>query len=91
MKIKITLLMAFVMLQVLDVVTTQHVLAHGGFEANPVGVWTMATFGAYWPVPKLALMGLVALVLTRYRALDIAPFVVLMGIVVANNALWAYI
>ena len=40
------LVVAFLALQVADVLTTQRVLAAGGWEGNPTMVWTMAHFGA---------------------------------------------
>ncbi len=87
---KAILLAVFAALQVGDVMTTQQVLAHGGWEANPLGVLAMARFGAYWPIPKLALMAACLLLMVRWKPRYVAPFVGLMGVVVANNALWAY-
>ena len=85
-----TLLAAFAVLQVLDVVTTKQVLANGGWEGNPIGVLAMTIFGNYWAIPKLALMALCAAVMVRWQPKHIAPFVALMSVVVANNAMWAY-
>jgi hypothetical protein len=87
---KAILLVAFAMLQVLDVVTTKQVLANGGWEANPLGVMAMAMFGSYWAIPKLALMALCAAVMVRWQPKHIVPLVALMALVVANNAIWAY-
>ena len=87
---KAILLAAFAVLQVLDVVTTKQVLANGGWEGNPIGVLVMTIFGNYWAIPKLALMALCAAVMVRWQPKHIAPFVALMSIVVANNAIWAY-
>ena len=81
------LLLAFVLLQIADVLTTWQVLAAGGWEANPVVVWAMTAFGSWWPVPKLAFMLACALFMTRWRTLYIAPAVVLMSVVVVNNAM----
>ena len=87
---KAGLLTAFAVLQVLDVVTTKQVLANGGWEGNPIGVLAMTIFGSYWAIPKLALMALCAAVMVRWQPKHIVPFVALMSVVVANNAVWAY-
>jgi Domain of unknown function (DUF5658) len=85
-----TLLAAFSALQIADVITTKRVLDNGGWEANPLGVLAMALLGTYWPIPKLALMAVCVAWMIRWKPRYLAPFVALMGIVVANNALWAY-
>ncbi len=84
------LLAAFGALQIADVVTTRRVLDHGGWEANPLGILAMTHLGNYWWAPKLALMAVCAAVMTRWKPRHVAPLVALMGLVVANNALWAY-
>ena len=84
------MLAAFGALQIADVITTKRVLDNGGWEANPFGVWTMALLGTYWPIPKLALMAVCVTWMIRWKPRYVAPFVALMGLVVANNALWAY-
>ena len=66
MSAKVALISAFIALQVADVLTTQHVLAFGGFEANPLGAWAMDHCGAWWPLAKLAPMALVAVVMMRW-------------------------
>ena len=86
MSAKVALISAFIALQVADVLTTQHVLAFGGFEANPLEVWAIEQFGAWWPLAKLAPMALVAVVMTRWPAHYIIPAVALMAAVVASNA-----
>jgi hypothetical protein len=85
-----TLLAAFSALQIADVITTMRVLDNGGWEANPLGVLAMALLGTYWPIPKLVLMAVCVAWMIRWKPRYVAPFVALMGIVVANNALWAY-
>ncbi len=85
------LLAAFGALQIADVVTTNRVLHNGGWEANPLGVWAMALLGNEWWILKLALMAVCAVVMTRWKPRHVAPLVALMGLVVANNALWAYL
>lgn len=87
---KAMLLLAFAVFQVLDVITTNRVLAQGGWEGNPIGAAAMALFGGYWALPKLAAMAICAFVMIRWQPRHIAPLVALMGVVVANNAFWAY-
>ena len=87
---KAILLAAFAVLQVLDVITTRQVLAHGGWEGNPIGVLAMTIFGSYWAVPKLVMMAICAAVMVRWQPKHIVPFVALMSVVVANNAMSAF-
>ena len=87
---KATLLAAFGALQIADVITTKRVLDNGGWEANPFGVLAMSHLGPYWPIPKLALMAVCVAYMIRWKPRYVAPFVALTGLVVANNALWAY-
>ena len=87
---KVTLLAAFGVLQIADVITTKRVLDNGGWEANPFWVWTMKVLGIYWPVPKLVLMAVCMTWMIRWKPRYVVPFVALMAIVVANNAVWAY-
>jgi hypothetical protein len=86
MSARVVLISAFVALQVADVLTTQHVLAAGGFEANPLEVWAIEQFGTWWPLCKLAPMALVAVVMMRWPPRYIVPAVALMAAVVASNA-----
>jgi hypothetical protein len=86
---KVYLLAAFCVLQVLDVATTNTVLAHGGFEGNPVMAHTMEHFGSLWPFHKLVMLAACLPIMLRWPAWKVAPFVALMGLVVANNLLWA--
>jgi Domain of unknown function (DUF5658) len=86
MSAKAALISAFVALQIADVLTTQHILAAGGFEANPLEVWAIEQFGAWWPLAKLAPMARVAVVMTRWRPRHVVPAVALMAAVVASNA-----
>ena len=83
------LLVAFLLLQVADVLTTQRVLATGGWEGNPAMVWTMAHFGPLWFVPKPAAMAGCAAAMRQWSLDRIRPFVAAMAIVVANNAFQA--
>lgn len=87
---KATLLAAFGALQIADIITTNWVLANGGWEANPLEGWVMAHLGIYWPIPKLFLMTACAACMIRWRPRYVAPMVGFMALVVSNNALWAY-
>jgi hypothetical protein len=84
------LLSAFGVLQFADVITTNRVLDKGGWEGNPLQVLAMSMLGGYWPIPKLVLMIACMACMVWWRPIHVAPFVALMGLVVANNALWAY-
>jgi hypothetical protein len=66
------LLMAllFVELQLADILSTNHALARPGvWEANPLMAFSQAKLGAAWWLPKLAVVGLVAVAapLSRWR------------------------
>ena len=87
---KTILLAAFGALQIADVITTKRVLDTGGWEGNPLEVLAMSLLGSYWPIPKLALMAACVACMVRWKPRYVAPFVALMGLVVANNALWTY-
>jgi hypothetical protein len=87
---KATLLAAFGALQIADVITTKRVLENGGWEANPLGVLAMTVLGTHWAIAKLALMAVCMVWMIRWKPRHVAPFVALMALVVANNALWAY-
>jgi hypothetical protein len=87
---KAALLTAFGALQIADIITTKRVLDNGGWEANPFGVLAMGLLGTYWPIPKIALMAVCLAYMIRWKPWHVAPFVALMGLVVANNSLWAY-
>jgi hypothetical protein len=57
------LLMAllFVELQLADILSTNHALARPGvWEANPLMAFSQAKLGAAWWLPKLAVVGLIA-------------------------------
>jgi Domain of unknown function (DUF5658) len=84
---KAILLAAFAALQVADVITTNHVLAHGGWEANPFEIWAMTHLGPYWWLPKLVVMGVCTLAMTRWPLRYVVPAVALMAVVVTSNAM----
>jgi hypothetical protein len=47
------LAIAAIALEVLDVLSTYHVLARGGYEANPIVAAFMLALGDMWPVCKI--------------------------------------
>ena len=52
----------FVALQIADILTTNHALARPGvWEANPLMAWSQAELGAFWWVPKLAVVAYLSL------------------------------
>ncbi|TRD16956.1 DUF5658 family protein [Palleronia caenipelagi] len=54
-------LIAFVMAQLADVLTTLRALRHGKREGNPIVAWAMRRFGRYgWIVVKLVITCLAA-------------------------------
>jgi hypothetical protein len=81
------LLCTFMALQVADALTTEQVIARGGWEASPVEVWAMNHFGVWWPVPKLVLMLACTLVMCRWPVRYVLLSVALMGVVVINNVM----
>jgi hypothetical protein len=89
------LTIALAALQYADVVTTDKVLARGGYEANPVVRWVMSKTGPHWGYVKVAWVGLLILVLWSLYGLEYlndvwlaglqAPLVLMYGAVVFNN------
>jgi hypothetical protein len=74
------LAVAALVLEALDVVSTERMLARGGHEANPIVAWFMHVFGDAWPLCKLPEIILIVIVWKR------APrpiALVLLGIAVA--------
>ena len=47
------LAVAALVLEALDVISTERMLARGGHEANPIVAWFMHVLGDAWPVCKL--------------------------------------
>jgi hypothetical protein len=63
LKIGVALLaLAAIVLELLDVLSTYHMLARGGREQNPIVVWFMHTLGDAWPLCKLPEVGLIIIV-----------------------------
>lgn len=50
-------IIAYVVVNVLDVVSTNYLLKRGGRELNPVMRWAMGKFGKAWVIPKMGLAG----------------------------------
>jgi len=50
-----------VVLGILDVLSTNHILAHGGCEANPIMSWLITSCGNWWAVVKVVLTAAVSL------------------------------
>ena len=67
--------------------TTNHFLATGGIEGNPVMAAVQASLGSWWPFSKLAIVlvctPILALGKTRYAALLVALY----SVVVINNVM----
>lgn len=86
---KFALLAIFTVLQIADVVTTNHALAMSGLtERNPVMMASMDHLGALWWLPKLALVLYIAVILRRMPRMPAWPLGALAGMnlaVVANN------
>jgi len=60
LKIAVSVLaIAAIVLEVLDVLSTYHMLAHGGHEQNPIVAWFMQVLGNAWPVCKLPEIALI--------------------------------
>lgn len=59
-------LIAYIMANLADIVSTNKVLRRGGRELNPVMRWAMEKFGKFWVVPKLALAGFAAAMILLY-------------------------
>jgi hypothetical protein len=56
------LAVAAIVLEALDVLSTQRMLARGGHEANPIVAWFMQVLGDAWPVCKLPEIILIVIV-----------------------------
>jgi hypothetical protein len=83
-------LVLFGFLQVVDVLTTDHVLARGGWEGNPLQELAQTHLGSMWWTPKAVLMLACVFVMARWKSRYVIPLVALMAVVVSNNALWAF-
>ena len=81
------LLMAFVLLQTIDVMTTVYVIRHGGWEGNPIMAWAMAHFGPFWVFAKLAPVSTAYYFMRRWRPKYVGSIVALCALVIMNNVL----
>ena len=81
------LLLTCVLLQLVDVFTTNSVLAAGGREANPVMAAAMAGCGSLWWLPKLAVAITCALILSKGRTRYVAAAVALSLVAVLINTI----
>ena len=62
------LLLLFAVLEITDVVTTNHVLSiRGAWEANPIMATLQSELGCAWWLPKALALGWVAVAATRIR------------------------
>ncbi len=59
------LAVAALVLEALDVISTERMLARGGHEANPIVAWFMHVLGDAWPVCKLPEIILIIVVWKR--------------------------
>ncbi len=87
--ITLALVSLLMLLQVLDVVSTNRVLSRGGREFNPIIVWIMQRMGRAWWMPKLAVASVpsgfaVAYANPRIDAV-LAGIALAYTVVVANN------
>jgi hypothetical protein len=61
-------LVLFAVLQIIDVITTNHALAiPGNWEANPLMALSQSHLGAVWWLPKVAAFAVAAIVASRIR------------------------
>jgi hypothetical protein len=82
---RLTLIAAFVALQLSDVITTQAILSRGGGESNPLVFHFMQTFGESWWIPKLCLAVVAGTIVAFGNRRYIVALVALMTFVVMNN------
>lgn len=79
-----------VLLGVLDVISTNLVIAAGGSELNPIVAWFMESLDSWWHVPKLALHVIAGLLVFHALKSRLAvgcaiALIIFYGIVVQNN------
>ncbi len=82
---RLILFVAFVALQLSDVLTTQAIIAHGGGEQNPIVLHLMHSFGDAWWIPKLCVAAAAGAVVAIGNRRYIVFLVGLMTFVVMNN------
>ena len=79
-----------VLLGIVDVISTNMVLAKGGVELNPIVAWIMEQLDQWWHMPKLAIhvaAGFLVFYLlnSRFTATVALLLVCLYGVVVHHN------
>ena len=79
-----------VLLGVLDVISTNMVIAAGGTEMNPIVSWTMEQLEHWWQMPKLAIHIVAGLLVfhwlnSRFTATLAFMLVFMYGVVVHHN------
>jgi hypothetical protein len=79
-----------VLLGVLDVISTNLVIAAGGSELNPIVAWLMESLDTMWYVPKMALHIVAGLLVyhvlqSRLAATCAVALIVFYCVVVQNN------
>jgi hypothetical protein len=84
-----------VVLGILDVISTNLVIAAGGVELNPIVAWIMERFDSWWHMPKLfvhIVAGLLVFYLlnNRFTATIAFLLVFLYGIVIHHNLALLY-
>lgn len=65
-KVGITLGLAIILLGILDIISTNMVLANGGVEVNPIVASTMEYVGEWWQVIKMILHILLGICIVLY-------------------------
>ena len=84
--VRVVLLTTLVVLQILDIVTTNCVISKGGFEANPLIALYMTNWGRFYWVPKIVIVLGVIPLLWRFHSRKPAWFVVtLYTLTMLNN------
>ena len=70
-----------IVLEGLDVISTYHMLARGGQEANPIVRWFMQVLGDAWPLCKIPELVLIIII---WKAVPRRVAVVFLGFMVAS-------
>jgi len=82
------LFLSFVVVAVIDVVSTNAALAAGHVEGNPLIRELQASLGSWWPVPKIAFhlaLGLLILWLPSRKMMSMAGLVVVGYVAIIIN------
>jgi hypothetical protein len=82
----IYLLLAFVILNALDIVTTNAVLRNGGHESNPLTAGLMKVFRGAWGIPKMAITVVIVIILGK-MTFGWLP----VGVALLLDAAWVYV